>query len=130
MRLLLLAYAASLAGIAVLMDAGRLPGLKAWVTHEVPLGDKGAHFLVAGSLAALLNALMLRSFPLRPVRAVVLGSAIAAALVTAEELTNHFTPHRSCSPGDAAANCLGVVCLGVAPSVAWLVLRRRVPAHA
>ncbi|MEM6798026.1 MAG: hypothetical protein AAF589_00800 [Planctomycetota bacterium] len=122
MRTLLYGYIAAIFGVVLLIDLGVLAGTSHWV-QGFPMKDKGAHFLIAGTLALAANALLLRHMPTRPWLAVASGSVLVAAVMAVEELSNQITPYRAWSIKDLAANLLGVAVLGAAPMAAWLAMR-------
>ena len=76
--------------------------------RSIPGGDKCGHFLLMGGFAFLLN-LSLSCGVVRVVgKAFLIGSAIALALITIEELSQRFIPYRTFDLLDLTADYAGV----------------------
>lgn len=69
--------------------------------------DKFGHFLLLGGLALTLNYALLRLFRIGPVR-LHLGGLIIGVLITLEEISQLWIPHRQFDLGDLAANYAGI----------------------
>lgn len=101
------AYAAVLASIVALADTDRLTAVHAFV-HALPLGDKVAHLVLIGGLAAVVGlatggrTVRLAGVSLRA------GSAVVLALAVLEELSQRWVPSRSFDFGDLAADVIGI----------------------
>lgn len=109
-----LAYAALLATVVLAADTGRLPQF-AQQLHDLPYGDKVAHFTMFGLLALAANMALASRARRSLVRAIVIGSVFVLIVSTAEEYSNRFVATRDWSLGDLAANYLGVACIGLLP---------------
>jgi hypothetical protein len=82
------------------------------IQDAVPFSDKLGHFLLMGMLAYLVNLSMgAATIRLGPVT-VLRGSALVAVLVTLEEFSQHFFPHRTFSLLDLGADYAGIICFG------------------
>jgi VanZ family protein len=66
-------------------------------------------------LALVLNAALASRPRMTWLRAIVTGSILVLIASTVDETTNLFSPYRTWSTGDLAANCLGILCLGIVP---------------
>lgn len=121
MRRLLLLFIALAAPLILMADLGMLGPYLAGV-HATPLGDKLLHVLVAGTFALLVNGALVSDWR-SPRRALIVGTALTAAVLTVEEASNALAPVRSCSLGDLAANYLGTA-LAVALLAGWGAAQR------
>lgn len=87
------------------------------ITYPVPHGDKAVHLTIGGALAFFLDGVLRR----RALRLGPVHAPLAAVLVLApagiEEILQRFSPNRSSSFADFAADIAGVA-LGV-----WLSRR-------
>ena len=102
-RIALIVFAGCFVGIILLADQGR--GFWGFL-DSIPLGDKLGHLVLVGTLAFLLNLhLKGRRFPGRA-GWLMLGSGIVAALMTVEECSQLFVPHRTPDALDGLANLL------------------------
>jgi hypothetical protein len=111
-------YGLVLLGIILLAGRGSMNPVFAFV-QRTPYLDKLGHFLLIGLLALLVNlALGARRWQVGGQR-VLLGSAVVAALVTLEELSQLFLPNRAFSLLDLAANYAGIWVFGWLAG--WLV---------
>jgi polysaccharide biosynthesis protein VpsQ len=109
-------------GIVLVIILADLVELPDWLTviYAFPNGDKVGHFLLMGAAAFLINmALSDRSFRVGQVF-VPYGPLIFALLVTAEEFSQQFFPHRTASWEDLIMSFLGILILGILPS-RWLI---------
>jgi len=91
------------------------------IAGTVPFGDKLGHFFLMGMLVLVLNYFLrgraLRAGPF----SVLIGTAVGAALVVMEELSQQWLPFRTFSGADLLADALGVLafdalsrwCIGV-----------------
>lgn len=92
-----------------------------WLSHHpdpLPalsgrLWDKVLHALEYAGLAALLAVGLGHLEPRRPVRAVLLAVALAAAYGLTDELHQAFVPRRDCSALDWAFDLMGAVVGGI-----------------
>lgn len=83
--------------------------------HVVPHGDKWLHLLLMGSITAALNlSLDFRTWNFRG-RNLLAGSMIVAILITCEEFSQGFNPHRNFEILDLVCNYLGVFVIGQIP---------------
>jgi VanZ family protein len=114
---------------AVCLTAGLLAADSGWVpqvvqhVHDLPYCDKLLHFLMFGLLALTANSALAGRGKRMSIRKFALISMILLALAIGEEYSNQFVAVRDWSLGDMAANCLGVVSLGIVP--VWWWNRRR-----
>ena len=108
------AYCLVLIGLVLIADLGLLNAVGHFV-EQYPVLDKVIHFVMYGVLALLANAALAGRRGWSVARAVATSSVIVLIASTAEEFSNVFTMHRTCSWGDLAANYLGIVCLGILP---------------
>lgn len=93
--------------------------------RATPYGDKIGHVALAATLTFVLS-FFLRFRCWRPFDIPLpMGAAIAAALMAAEELSQHFVPTRELDLQDALANFVGI--LLVAIPMAILTARRAKP---
>ena len=123
MRILTVIFSLFIGTIIVLANTGVLGPYMDWL-HAWPWGDKLAHFLLMGILAALVN---LASGGRRSQLCgwtVPTGSLWVAVVVALEEASQAWIPARSCSLTDLAANLAGIVVLG---GVGQWLARRAVP---
>lgn len=105
MKWLTLAYATTLVVLIAVANRGALP--TSWLA-AVPLSDKIGHFVLMGLLSYLTNA-ALGGRRLRWRRLSVLqGSALVAALVLTEEISQLWIPHRAFELADLAADLAGI----------------------
>lgn len=87
------------------------------LARMVPFGDKIGHFLFMGTLAFGVN-LSIKNKTLTILgKKILKGSLIVFAIVTLEELSQGFLPHRTLSWQDWAADTLGIL-LG-----SWLAIQ-------
>jgi VanZ family protein len=114
-------YTVALFIFLLLADFGLFRPLGEFV-NTVPALDKLLHFLMYGCLAFLANVALSRRPRWSLIGAIATGSIIVIIVSTLEEYSNIFTPCRTWSLSDLAANYLGVACLGVFP-LAWLPVR-------
>jgi VanZ family protein len=116
MTRLALGYTAAVFFFLLLVDFGQLRPLGFFV-NSIPTLDKVLHFLMYGGMALLANAALSRRPRWSLIGAIATGSIIVMIVSTIEEYSNTFTPCRSWSLSDLAANYLGIGCLGVLPFV-------------
>jgi VanZ family protein len=116
MTRLALGYTAALLILLLLADFGALRPLGTLV-NSVPTLDKFLHFLMYGGMALLANAALTRRPRWSLIGAIATGSIIVIIVSTIEEYSNSFTPCRTWSLSDLAANYLGIGCLGILPFV-------------
>jgi VanZ family protein len=80
--------------------------------RRIPGGDKLGHFLLMGLFSFLLNAsLSCRTVRLRGA-GVLLGSLVACAAVTLEELSQIFVRYRTFDPADLVFDYAGIWAFG------------------
>jgi hypothetical protein len=109
--LLTASFALALILIIFFADRGTMPGFIA-ALYAFPYGDKAGHFLLMGGLAFLVNlSLSCRKVKLAG-RGLLLGSLIAAGLVTVEEASQLIFKSRHASLGDLGASLLGILAFG------------------
>ncbi len=83
----------------------------------LPYGDKVGHFMLIGGVGFLVNlCLECKTWSLGRLN-VLRGSAIVGVLITGEEFSQIFVPHRTFDLGDLACNYAGILCFG------WLAVR-------
>ncbi len=105
LKWLTLAYAAALILLIAVADRGALA--ISWLAG-VPAFDKIGHFALMGLLSYLANT-ALEGSRLRWWRFSVLkGSALVAALVIAEEVSQLWIAHRAFELADLAADAIGI----------------------
>lgn len=110
-RALTVLFALFLGGIIYLADKNTLPA-PLTMMWRLPYGDKIGHFVMLGTLATLAG-LSLKGATWRLGRWRVLwGSTIVAALITLEEFSQAFIPHRTFDLVDLSANYAGIFCAG------------------
>lgn len=116
-------YGLVIVAIVVLADTQRL-GIIGRL-YEFPGADKVGHFVLYGVLSLLVNLVTLERWKRLGVwRVALLTSALLAALIGLEELSQNLFPARTSSWADLAAGYLGVALFaGVA---VWIRLKRRV----
>ncbi|WP_338686961.1 VanZ family protein [Haloferula helveola] len=113
-QILLALFTLFFVGVVVLADRGA--GFWGFLKH-VPMGDKLGHIGLLTVFSLLLN-LVLRGRRLRPpLGSVMLGSAILAAVMSLEELSQAWIPSRTMDVTDWLANLAGIA-IGQ-----WLVAR-------
>jgi VanZ family protein len=104
-------FSIGLLAIVVLANMG-VTGRVLGFIYEFPGGDKIGHLLLMGTFSLLLN-LSLAGRRLRlPYGSPPLGSAIALALVTGEELTQLLFKYRTFSLVDLCADYAGILLFG------------------
>ena len=111
MRILTVMFSLFIGAIIVLANTGVLGPYMDWL-HTWPGGDKIAHFLLIGTLAALVN---LASGGRRSQVygwTLPTGSLWVTVVVVLEEASQAWIPARSCSLTDLAADLVGIVVLG------------------
>ncbi len=103
------AFIVFLGFIVFFADTGTMPAA-IHRFYNFPYGDKAGHFVLMGLLTLALNlAFSARRIMIMGKR-VLLGSALAILVVTAEEITQVFFQTRSLSVLDLGASYLGIVC--------------------
>lgn len=81
-------------------------------TKQIPHGDKISHFLLVGGLAFCTN-FFLKEREIEVIgNKVLLGSFTIFILMTFEEFTQIFIPHRNFDLLDLASNYLGILVIG------------------
>lgn len=109
-------FAAFLLLIVYWANTAALPPVLFFI-YMFPMGDKIAHMLLMGTMSFLVNyALTGRTTPIAN-RPVLIGSLWVLGIVTLEELTQAFNPHRSFSLGDWLFDLIGIVVGG------WLAVQ-------
>jgi hypothetical protein len=105
-RIVFVCYAGFLAGVIYLANHG---GGRLWsFLTDIPGGDKLGHLGLVSTLTLLLNlALRGRRAPGKLSR-IMLGSLLAATIMTLEELSQAMIPSRSLDLFDGLANLAGV----------------------
>ncbi len=120
--LLALALGGMIIWMIVLANRGELNsdfGFLNWV----PWGDKVGHFFLMGILSLLVNlSCRAKRLPLGGWK-VLMGSVIVAVLVTAEELSQAYLPHRTLSLSDWLADMAGILLFGQV--AVWIVAKKR-----
>ena len=110
-RVITTLYVALLAGIILLAGSREYHTLFSGI-RRIPGGDKLGHFLLMGLFSLLLNA----SLSCRMVRIlaarVLLGSAVACAAVTLEEVSQIFVRYRTFDPVDLVFDYAGIWAFG------------------
>ena len=109
-------FSIALVAIVVLANMG-VTGRVLGFIYEFPLGDKIGHLLLMGIFSLLLNLSLGGRLLRLPYGALPLGSALALALVTLEELTQVFNIYRTFSLADLAFDYAGILLFG------WLAVR-------
>lgn len=101
--------------IIVLADMGKLGILK--IINQIPYGDKAGHFILYGIMTLLLDLALIRSFPNRSPKLVVLRTGlILAVIICLEEFSQQYFPSRTFDLVDLTFSYLGVGCFS------WLAL--------
>lgn len=107
LRLAFVLFTSGFVSLIVLADrggAGRLWDFVGWI----PRGDKLGHLLLVGTLSWLLNLMLEEGRdPARRPR-LLPGCAILLVVMTLEEGSQAFIPHRSFDPFDWLANVAGI----------------------
>ncbi|MGK0366530.1 MAG: VanZ family protein [Saprospiraceae bacterium] len=79
---------------------------------RIPHGDKIAHFLLLGILSFLINSsLSCRKLPLNGYN-ILLGSLLIAVVISLEEFSQAFIPHRNFEILDIVCNYAGIFTFG------------------
>ena len=123
MRILTAIFSLFIGAIIVLANTGVLGVYVDWL-HAWPGSDKIAHFLLIGTLAALVNLAGGGRRSRVCGWTVPTGSLWVMVVVALEEASQAWIPARSCSLTDLAADLAGIVVLGGLGQ--WLA-RRAVP---
>lgn len=96
------------------------------IPEEMPLRDKGVHFLEYLGLGFLCAHAARQTWPRRPVpRILALGALIATAWGFGDELHQAFVPGRSAELADVAADFLGASTGASIRGLAGAFFRRR-----
>lgn len=122
MRFIAMAWALAVLSIVILADTQHLSP----VLHVIAMvkgGDKIAHFVLMGGLAATVSLAMGWSGRREPMRSVALGSVGVLVLVTLEELSQRWIAWRTFDLMDFGADVLGIG-LGAMLAFAALTSRR------
>lgn len=98
-------FLAAFVTLIALANLGAVPHLF-HLAAQIPGGDKFMHLLLTGTLALLLN-LKLNRHTTGPI---MTGSLCVLILMTLEESSQIFLPHRTADLADALANTAGVLC--------------------
>jgi hypothetical protein len=118
---LAIAFGSLISGIILIANRGELDEYFG-VLNRIPNGDKVGHFCLMGILSLFVNL----SFLARRVSIagwkVLLGSMIVTLLVTAEELSQAFFPHRTMDLFDWLADMAGIILFG--KIAIWIVARK------
>ncbi len=121
MKLVIVIFVGLLAGIVISADHGALPDF-VQVLYSFPGGDKAGHFLLMGTLSALINfGLWTRSVPLS-FRGFILGNILVMIAVTLEEISQLWFRTRTFSLLDLSFDYAGILC---GAYLASLMSRRR-----
>lgn len=117
---LAVSFALFLLAITLIADSG--DGDRWWgFIHRIPHGDKLGHLGLMGMLAFLCNL----GFPPRRTdgyrRIITTTTLVLLVLLTAEEITQAFKPHRTCDLMDWLADLLG---LALGQTAALRAMRR------
>jgi len=103
-----LCWLAFVAAVIACADQGAKRDFFGWVNRQ-PYGDKAGHFLLVGTLAALLNyALLWQTTRIGRVQ-IQLGGMIIAVLMTLEETSQLGIATRSFDAVDLLANYAGIL---------------------
>lgn len=109
LRIIFVLFTTAFLSIIAIADQGRAD-LFWGIVGRIPCGDKLGHLGLVGTLSFLLNLLLEgRPAPGRFGR-MMLGSLLLLALMTLEEASQAFIPHRSFDLLDGLANLIGVFC--------------------
>lgn len=109
LRLVFVLFTTGFVSLIVVADSGGAGRVWDFV-GRVPCGDKLGHLVLVGTLSLLLNLLLEgRRAPGRCSR-ILLGSAVLLIVMTLEEGSQAFIPHRSFDPLDWLANVVGIFC--------------------
>ncbi len=117
----LVAFSSFLIGIVWLANHGR--GFWGFL-HRIPYGDKLGHVGLVGLFAYLFNLTLGNRRCPAPLQHVLMGSGLVVAIMTLEELSQKFLPHRSPDFIDWVANLTGAALAQIA---AILTFRRATP---
>lgn len=111
LRAITVLFALFLLLVIYLADRNTLPDVLK-LMWRLPYGDKVGHFLMLGTMAGLVS-LSLKAATWRLGRWRFLwGSTVVAALITVEECSQAFIPHRTFDLVDLSANYAGILCAG------------------
>jgi len=109
MKLAIAIFASLLAVIVISANRGALPSFVRTL-YSFPGGDKAGHFLLMGTLSALINlGLRSRLAPLGP-RGFILGSIAVMIVVTLEEVSQLWFKTRTFSLVDLGFDYAGILC--------------------
>ena len=106
LAVLLVLYALVIVAVVVMADTNR--GVAVWsIIGSIPAGDKVGHFLLFGTLAYLVNALIgkyggSRAFHIK-------ATVVVAVIVMIEEISQIYLPHRNFDLVDLFADMAGIL---------------------
>jgi len=107
LRLVFVLFTSGFVSLIVIADRGGAGDLWDFV-GRIPGGDKLGHLVLVGALSLLVN-LMLEGRRVPACRPrILMGSAILLVVMTLEEASQAFIPHRSFDPLDGLANVAGI----------------------
>jgi VanZ family protein len=109
LRLVFVLFTSGFVSLIVVADRGGAGHLWDFV-GRIPCGDKLGHLVLVGTLSLLLNLMLEgRRGPGRRPR-ILPGSVLLLVVMTLEEGSQAFIPHRSFDPLDWLANVIGIFC--------------------
>ncbi|MET0342069.1 MAG: VanZ family protein [Polyangiales bacterium] len=96
------------------------------IIEQVPLQDKGVHFLEYGAMGFFIAHAVSTTWPRRGAASVLVSVIMTAATGLLDELHQAFVPGRSSDLVDLAADVAGALCAALfyAALYAWVVRRR------
>lgn len=117
-------FALLLLGIVAIANSGSATRELLGIVRSIPGGDKTVHFVLAGTMALLLNLTwQARCWRIGPLP-LLKGSAVIAVVATLEEYSQLWVRRRSFDYVDLAYDYLGILVLGQLAAV-WVWWRAR-----
>lgn len=120
-KLTIAIFVGLLAVIVIGADTGALPDFVRTL-YSFPGGDKAGHFLLMGTLSALINLGLGANPAALGSRRFILGSIVVMVAVTLEEVSQLWFRTRTFSPLDLSFDYAGILC---GAYLASLMSRRR-----